>query len=498
MMKKIFKWILIIFVLLMIVAVILYKFNPTINLITKVTLMNMKKITEFEVRNTEVYMNNIINSKTYKQFKTIMETNPQVTTLIEEKVNGSINDDTMIKLAYYIRKKGLNTKLLSYSAIDSGGVDLFLAGVERTMEKGAHIGVHSWSDGIKEATDFPKSAEEHEQNRKYIEDMLGKDDFYWFTIHAAPANNIYEMSEEEIKKYGLLTKPIIAKKLLTTDKYTGVFKNKVGEITIGNKKASTVIVNVQGGPILYFDIESTYHMFVEKIHADLDKILILNVHQEQTIMPWKFDTKKITFEQAKKYDKLSVKRLVDVINYLKKQGKKVYVVGISFGAFIVEDSIAEYGNIADKYLIMVGRLNMPKEVWSEFSKGDYVGFEYSEDGKQKIVPFNAEQAGMGGSSSIADQNMAKLAAGLGYKRYMTLLKNVDLSNMLYAYGKTDEQIGALTKEEIDFLRSKGVKILEGNGNHEETVYEFIKEVVEFFDISTNPLSPKLNQYFKTK
>ncbi len=114
----------------------------------------------------------------------------------------------MIALAYEVRARGLNTRLLATSEIDSGGVDLFLAGVERTMEDGAHIGVHSWSDGFKDAVDYPRDAPEHEQNRKYIEDMLGSDVFYWFTIQAAPADGIHEMTNSEIVEFGLLTAPI--------------------------------------------------------------------------------------------------------------------------------------------------------------------------------------------------------------------------------------------------------------------------------------------------
>ena len=172
-------------------------------------LMNMHKITEFEVKGNEVYMNGVINSQTYDQFVELLENNPKITTIIQLDMEGSIDDNTMIKLAYFAREKKLNTKLLSNSNINSGAVDLFLAGVERSMEKGAYIGVHSWGDGFKEAKEFPKNAPEHEQNRKYIEDMLGKDDFYWFTIYAAPANDIHQMSEAEILKYGLLTQAII-------------------------------------------------------------------------------------------------------------------------------------------------------------------------------------------------------------------------------------------------------------------------------------------------
>ena len=150
-------------------------------------------------------MNGEINSRTYNQFVKVLQDNPGIDTLVEEIVPGSMDDDTMIKLAYYVREKGLNTKLLSHSKIDSGGVDLFLAGVERTMESWAHMWVHSWSDGNKEARQYPKDAPEHEQNRSYIADMLWKDDFYWFTIYAAPADSIHEMTQAEIEKYKLIT-----------------------------------------------------------------------------------------------------------------------------------------------------------------------------------------------------------------------------------------------------------------------------------------------------
>ncbi|WP_051251787.1 hypothetical protein [Psychrilyobacter atlanticus] len=172
------------------------------------TYLNLKTTTKLEVKDKNLYIDGIINEKTYDQFVKILNDNPQIETLIEGDVPGSIDDDTMIKLAYFVRKKGLNTKILSNSDINSGGVDLFLAGVERTMEKGAKIGVHSWSDGEKDAAEYPVGSPEHEANRKYIEIMLGSDDFYWFTIYAATADSIHQMTEEEITKYRLLTQPI--------------------------------------------------------------------------------------------------------------------------------------------------------------------------------------------------------------------------------------------------------------------------------------------------
>ena len=117
-----------------------------------------------------------------------------------------MDDDTMIPRAYRVRELGLNTHLLSTSVIQSGGVDLFLAGVERTIESGAMIGVHSWSDGSRDAADYARDAPEHEQNRKYVEDMLGSDAFYWFTIYAAPADDIHFMTQNEVDRFGLATR----------------------------------------------------------------------------------------------------------------------------------------------------------------------------------------------------------------------------------------------------------------------------------------------------
>ena len=172
---------------------------------------NLVETTRFTVEGAVVRMNGEINRKTYDQFVALHKANPQLKTIHEETVPGSLDDDTMIELSYYVREQGFNTMLSCDSRIDSGGVDLFLAGVERIVDCAdksvvPHIGVHAWSDGFKQATDYPKDAPEHENNRKYIENMLGKDDFYWFTIYAAPAADIHPMTRAEIDKYGLVTK----------------------------------------------------------------------------------------------------------------------------------------------------------------------------------------------------------------------------------------------------------------------------------------------------
>jgi hypothetical protein len=85
-----------------------------------------------------------------------------------------------------------------------------LAGVERSQGTNTMIGVHSWSDDYNIATDFPKGDPNHLPYIEYYKSVgftqKDAEDFYYFTILAAPADNVHYMSDSEIQHYGLLTK----------------------------------------------------------------------------------------------------------------------------------------------------------------------------------------------------------------------------------------------------------------------------------------------------
>lgn len=239
---------------------------------------------------------------------------------------------------------------------------------------------------------------------------------------------------------------------------------------IGNPDADVVIVNTQGGP--------TTELFTDELagmvgSSDPQDAYVVTVHQAQTIDPSRFIEADIDFEAAKAADTESVRMLADVVDHFTAQGKKVFVVGISFGAFMAQDLLATYGNQADGYLIMVGRLDMPESVWSEFSQGRTVGFV---DGVE-VVPVPIEDAGMGAGSPEGDRNMARLAAGLGHKRYTELLAEADLSNVVYVYGNTDEHLGRLTQDEIDLLIERGAEVVASPGGHGEAVDANVTELL---------------------
>ena len=174
-------------------------------------LQELEGINIFKISDDKkaIILDGVINSSAFKDFKSLSGKYPMVKRVEIVNCEGSINDNVNLKLATYIHKQGFTTHLRDKGLIASGGTDLFLAGHKRTIEKNTRIGVHSWSDnkGI-QATDFPK---EHKNHKPYIEyyQALGfsekeAKDFYFLTIHSAPAEDIHWMTTEEIERFGLI------------------------------------------------------------------------------------------------------------------------------------------------------------------------------------------------------------------------------------------------------------------------------------------------------
>lgn len=228
---------------------------------------------------------------------------------------------------------------------------------------------------------------------------------------------------------------------------------------IGNEDSDIVIVYSQGGPTT--EIETDVLEEFRESNEKLKDALFVQPHQVQTRRPELFTADHISFEQAVEYDKETVSNIAEVVKYYKAKDKKVYVVGISFGAFVSADLInAEGTELADGYGIMVGRLDMNESFWKGFSEGKGGNFE------EGITPVLSE------AESVEESNMYRLAAGIGHKRFTELLKDKDLSNVVYVYGLVDEAVGKLTEKEVKFLKDRNAVVIENEGGHSEaSTYE---------------------------
>ena len=65
-----------------------------------------------------------------------------------------------------------------------------------------------------------------------------------------------------------------------------------------------------------------------------------------------------------------------------------------------------------------------------------------------------------------------------YKRQQQLSTIQDLSKITYIYGKTDEAVGRLTENEVQFLVSRNANVIVGEDGHDETLLQFFAQGFE--------------------
>lgn len=163
----------------------------------------------FEIVGTDAIVRGDLGSRTFEQVEVLIKNHPEVDTLVLQDISGSVNDAVNVETARLVRNAGLNTHVPADGQIFSGGVDLFAAGVERTVDPGAVVGVHSWCCGPdgKSADEFPEDSPVHAVHLAYSTEMLGEEGgraYYFFTIQAAPFDGMHEMTMEELSEH-LLT-----------------------------------------------------------------------------------------------------------------------------------------------------------------------------------------------------------------------------------------------------------------------------------------------------
>jgi hypothetical protein len=233
--------------------------------------------------------------------------------------------------------------------------------------------------------------------------------------------------------------------------------------SFGNKNSDTIV--------LYSDGSGTFFktwLFEEQIksmgYKEFENLLFINVIQGHRIDPDILFKQELAFDDAKKMADISVANLSSLIDHFKSKNKTVYLYGISFGAFVLADLISQDGIRADGYLVMKGRLDMNDEVWKPRSEGNFASFD--KDAKTVLTSDR--------SRSLHYKNSMKISAAHGYKRYTELLNGLDLSKVIYVYGKRDVNVGALTQDEIDFLNTHGATVIASDGDHFTNMEDYVE------------------------
>lgn len=160
----------------------------------------------FTVDGDQVIMSGVIDSTTPDEVERLIDEHPEVKTIVMQEVDGSADDEANLIASRLVRQHGFNTHVPADGMIASGGVDFFLAGVERTVETGGKLGVHSWAgDGVT-GDQVPRDDPQHNLYLDYYAEMGIPAEFYWFTLQAAPAEDIYYMTADEMNQYQITTR----------------------------------------------------------------------------------------------------------------------------------------------------------------------------------------------------------------------------------------------------------------------------------------------------
>lgn len=164
----------------------------------------------FEIEEETAFMYGVIDHTTPEVVQALVDEHPGVTRIVMVDVPGSDDDPANLKASRLVRENGLTTVVPSNGVIASGGVDFFTAGKFRVVEPCAKLGVHSWNEdgpdgSIILGNAVPRDHEIHTMFLEFYREMEIPEDFYWFTLEAAPSQRIHWMSDEEIVLYGLTT-----------------------------------------------------------------------------------------------------------------------------------------------------------------------------------------------------------------------------------------------------------------------------------------------------
>jgi hypothetical protein len=164
----------------------------------------------FEIEGETAFMYGVIDHTTPAVVQGLVDEYPEVTRIVMVDVPGSDDDPANLEASRLVREHGLVTVVPSNGVIASGGVDFFTAGKFRVVEPCGKLGVHSWDEdgpdgSIILGNEVSRGHEIHTMFLDFYREMGIPEDFYWFTLEAAPPQRIHWMSDEEIVVYGLVT-----------------------------------------------------------------------------------------------------------------------------------------------------------------------------------------------------------------------------------------------------------------------------------------------------
>ncbi|MEO6153496.1 MAG: alpha/beta hydrolase [Croceibacterium sp.] len=143
----------------------------------------------------------VTDAATPGEFRAMLKAYPALTTLRFVECPGTYDDGANLALGRAIRRAGLATEVPAGGSVRSGGVELVLAGVTRTIDDRAEFAVHAWEDddGL-EATDYRADSPENLKYLAYYREMgLADPQAFYAMTNSVPFENARWLDGAEMR-----------------------------------------------------------------------------------------------------------------------------------------------------------------------------------------------------------------------------------------------------------------------------------------------------------
>lgn len=240
----------------------------------------------------------------------------------------------------------------------------------------------------------------------------------------------------------------------------------------GDQASDTVWIFLQGGP----DFKNNFELEAEntdgKPYDFFDDDLKVYPYQVQHINKEMKMFNDFNYEDAQKETKLALEIVRRVVQHFDKQNKVVYLIGHSYGAFLLQKVIADFGNIAERNAVLNCRLKMEEIVWKNFKEGKPVFFDSKGENpavaSDEAFKMKLKEDGMNVEEA---RNSSILGSAIISINFLETLKDADLKKTLFIGAQNDTAVGDWTDEEVNFLKNNAGLMFFGDGDH-SSVFEY--------------------------
>ncbi|TCM39422.1 alpha/beta hydrolase [Novosphingobium aerophilum] len=145
------------------------------------------------------------DSRSPQQFAALLRDYPAISEIEMIECPGTEDDLANLRLGRMIRERGIATHVPTGGSVRSGGVELFLAGVQRYADPGSEFAVHSWiDDSGREAGDYAADAPENRRYLDYYRQMgmsMGEAQAFYAMTNAVPFESAHWFGAEEMGRW---------------------------------------------------------------------------------------------------------------------------------------------------------------------------------------------------------------------------------------------------------------------------------------------------------